>query len=165
MKFLCLICAEKMMEHTPEADAERHFEEYREFTEATRKSGHFIGATGSSPPVPRPRSGCGKARFRSPTARTRKPRSSLAAITSSRPRIFRKRSRWPRGSRGPGSGASRYDRSRRTHRRSARSDWSRQTPHAKWRPPVSNSSSPVRLCSEDHRVSGSPETSRSRKCK
>jgi hypothetical protein len=50
MKFLCLICAEKMMEHMPEADAERHFEEYREFTEATRKSGHFIGANRLLPP-------------------------------------------------------------------------------------------------------------------
>jgi hypothetical protein len=44
MKFLCLICAEKVMEQMPEADAAAHFEEYREFTEAIRKSGHFIGA-------------------------------------------------------------------------------------------------------------------------
>ena len=43
MKFLCLICAEKMMEDMPKAEAERHFEEYREFTAAIRKSGHFIG--------------------------------------------------------------------------------------------------------------------------
>ena len=43
MKFLCLICAEKLMEQMPEADAERHFEDYREFTESIRKSGHFIG--------------------------------------------------------------------------------------------------------------------------
>ena len=43
MKFLCLICAEKLMEQMPEADAEKHFEEYREFTESIRKSGHFIG--------------------------------------------------------------------------------------------------------------------------
>src|SRR5438132_14064402 len=100
MKFLCLICAEKMMEHMPEPDAERHYEEYREFTEAISKSGHFIGVNRLLPPMPRPRSGCGKARFRSPTARTRKPRSSLAAITASRPRIFRKRSGRPRGSRG-----------------------------------------------------------------
>ena len=42
MKFLCLICAEKLMEQMPEADAEKHFEEYREFTESIRKSGHFI---------------------------------------------------------------------------------------------------------------------------
>ena len=50
MKFLCLICAEKMMEHMPEADAERHYEEYREFTEAIRKSGHFIGVNRLLPP-------------------------------------------------------------------------------------------------------------------
>jgi hypothetical protein len=50
MKFLCLICAEKMMEHMAEADAERHYEEYREFTEALRKSGRFIGANRLLPP-------------------------------------------------------------------------------------------------------------------
>jgi len=50
MKFLCLICAEKMMEQMPEADAEGHFEEYREFTDAIRKSGHFIGANRLLPP-------------------------------------------------------------------------------------------------------------------
>ena len=50
MKFLCLICAEKMMEYMGEADAERHYDEYREFTEAIRKSGHFIGANRLLPP-------------------------------------------------------------------------------------------------------------------
>jgi hypothetical protein len=43
MKFLCLICAEKVMEQMPEADAAKHFEDYREFTTAIRKSGHFVG--------------------------------------------------------------------------------------------------------------------------
>lgn len=43
MKFLCLICAEKVMEQLTEADAKKHFEEYRVFTEAVRRSGHFIG--------------------------------------------------------------------------------------------------------------------------
>jgi hypothetical protein len=42
MKFLCLICAEKLMEQMPEADAETLFEEYREFTDAIRKSRGFI---------------------------------------------------------------------------------------------------------------------------
>ncbi len=28
MKYLCLICAEKVMEHMPEAEAKRHFQEY-----------------------------------------------------------------------------------------------------------------------------------------
>jgi hypothetical protein len=50
MKFLCLICAETVMEQLPEADAQRHFEEYREFTEAIRKSGHFIGSNRLLPP-------------------------------------------------------------------------------------------------------------------
>ena len=50
MKFLCLICAEKMMEQMPEADAERHFEEYREFTESIRDSGTLIGCNRLLPP-------------------------------------------------------------------------------------------------------------------
>jgi hypothetical protein len=43
MKFLCLICAETVMEQMPEADATKHFEEYVEFTQGIRKSGHFVG--------------------------------------------------------------------------------------------------------------------------
>ena len=43
MKYLCLICAETVMEQMPEADAEKHFAEYGEFTEAIRKSGHYLG--------------------------------------------------------------------------------------------------------------------------
>ena len=50
MKFLCLICAEKMMEQMAEADAARHFEDYREFTAAIRKSGHFAGCNRLLPP-------------------------------------------------------------------------------------------------------------------
>jgi len=50
MKYLCLICAEKVMEQMPEADAERHFEEYAEFTASIRKSGHFIGCNRLLPP-------------------------------------------------------------------------------------------------------------------
>lgn len=42
MKYLCLICAEKVMEQMPKVDADRHFEEYKEFTESIRKSGHFV---------------------------------------------------------------------------------------------------------------------------
>ena len=36
MKYLCLISAETLMEQMPEADAEKHLEEYFEFTEANR---------------------------------------------------------------------------------------------------------------------------------
>jgi hypothetical protein len=50
MKFLCLICAEKCMEQMPQADAEQHFEDYSEFTEAIRKSGHFVGCNRLLPP-------------------------------------------------------------------------------------------------------------------
>ena len=43
MKFLCLICAEKVMEQMTEAEAERHFQDYEVFTQAVRKSGHYVG--------------------------------------------------------------------------------------------------------------------------
>jgi hypothetical protein len=42
MQYLCLICAEKVMEQMDERVAEEHFEEYREFTAALRASGHFV---------------------------------------------------------------------------------------------------------------------------
>lgn len=51
MKFLCLICAEKMMEHMPEADAASHFEDYKTFTEDIRRSGHYIGCNRLEPPA------------------------------------------------------------------------------------------------------------------
>ena len=44
MKYLCLICAETTMEYMSEADAKKHFQEYAEFTDGIRKSGHFISA-------------------------------------------------------------------------------------------------------------------------
>ena len=50
MKYLCLICADTLMEQMPEADAKRHFEEYSEFTAAIRRSGHFIGCNRLLPP-------------------------------------------------------------------------------------------------------------------
>lgn len=49
MKYLCLICAEKVMEQMPEADATRHFQEYAEFTARIKKSGHFVGANRLKP--------------------------------------------------------------------------------------------------------------------
>jgi hypothetical protein len=51
MKFLCLICAEKVMEQMPEADAAAHFDEYLEFTAAIRDSGHFAGCNRLLPPA------------------------------------------------------------------------------------------------------------------
>ncbi len=50
MKYLCLICAEIVMEQMPEAEAKKHFQAYSEFTESIRKSGHFIGANRLKPP-------------------------------------------------------------------------------------------------------------------
>ena len=50
MKFLCLICAEKVMEQMPEADAEQHYREYAKFTETIRRNGHFIGCNRLLPP-------------------------------------------------------------------------------------------------------------------
>src|SRR4029450_3773713 len=51
MKFLCLICAERTMEQMAEADAEKHFQDYTEFTEAIRKSGHLVGCNRLLPPA------------------------------------------------------------------------------------------------------------------
>jgi hypothetical protein len=50
MKYLCLICAEKVMEQMPEADAIEHFAEYTEFTDAIRASGHYQGCNRLLPP-------------------------------------------------------------------------------------------------------------------
>jgi hypothetical protein len=44
MKFLCLICAEQMMEDLAPADRAAHFGEYAVFTEAIRREGHFVSA-------------------------------------------------------------------------------------------------------------------------
>jgi hypothetical protein len=49
MKYLCLICAETVMEHFSDADAQMQFQEYAEFTDDIKKSGHFIGANRLKP--------------------------------------------------------------------------------------------------------------------
>ncbi|HEV8606839.1 MAG TPA: YciI family protein [Tepidisphaeraceae bacterium] len=49
MKYLCLICAEKVMEQLTPEDAEYHFQEYSEFTESIKKNGHFISANRLKP--------------------------------------------------------------------------------------------------------------------
>jgi hypothetical protein len=51
MKFLCLICAEKVMEQMTDENAEKHYLEYTEFTEAIRKSGHFVACNRLLPPA------------------------------------------------------------------------------------------------------------------
>ena len=50
MKYLCIICAEKVMEQMPAEDAAKHFDEYAEFTESIRKSGHYLGCNRLQPP-------------------------------------------------------------------------------------------------------------------
>lgn len=50
MKYLCLICAETFMEQMTETAAEKHYEEYSEFTESIRKSGHLLGCNRLQPP-------------------------------------------------------------------------------------------------------------------
>ena len=50
MKFLCLICAEKVMEQMPADAAEKHFQEYAAFTEDIRRSGHYVGCNRLLPP-------------------------------------------------------------------------------------------------------------------
>lgn len=49
MKYLCLICAEVVMEQMLETDAQKHFKEYAEFTQAIKRSGHFISANRLQP--------------------------------------------------------------------------------------------------------------------
>ena len=51
MKYLCLISAEKVMEQMTEADAAAHYEEYREFTDDIRRSGHFVDCNRLLPPA------------------------------------------------------------------------------------------------------------------
>ena len=51
MKFLCLICAEKVMEQMTAADAERHYREYESFMEEISKSGHYLGCNRLLPPA------------------------------------------------------------------------------------------------------------------
>ncbi|NOV31801.1 YciI family protein [Methylomonas sp. ZR1] len=42
MKYLCLICAETVMEQMTDDDSAKHFDEYAEFTQAIRNSGHYL---------------------------------------------------------------------------------------------------------------------------
>ena len=49
MKFICLICAETVMEQMAPGDAEKHFQEYAEFTTDIKRNGHFIGANRLTP--------------------------------------------------------------------------------------------------------------------
>jgi hypothetical protein len=50
MKYMCLICAEQVMEQLTPEDAAQHYEEYRAFTENIRRSGHLIDCNRLLPP-------------------------------------------------------------------------------------------------------------------
>jgi hypothetical protein len=50
MKFLCLICADTLMEDMSEADAAKHYRDYEIFTDEIRRSGHFISCNRLLPP-------------------------------------------------------------------------------------------------------------------
>ena len=50
MKYLCLICAETVMEQMSGADAAKHFDEYAEFTRSIRASGHYVACNRLQPP-------------------------------------------------------------------------------------------------------------------
>lgn len=50
MKYLCLICAETVMEQMDSGVAEQHFNEYSEFTQNIRESGHYLGCNRLLPP-------------------------------------------------------------------------------------------------------------------
>jgi hypothetical protein len=51
MKYLCLIAAEKVMEQMTEADAALHYEEYREYLEDIKESGHYVTCNRLLPPA------------------------------------------------------------------------------------------------------------------
>jgi hypothetical protein len=49
MKYLCLICAETVMEQMTEAEAARQYQEYAAFTEDIKRNGHFVSANRLQP--------------------------------------------------------------------------------------------------------------------
>ena len=50
MKFLCLICAERVMEQLTPEEATRHYADYREFTKSLGASGQLLGLNRLLPP-------------------------------------------------------------------------------------------------------------------
>lgn len=49
MKYLCLICAEKMLEEMTQDQADAHLREYAAFTDELRRKGQFAGANRLKP--------------------------------------------------------------------------------------------------------------------
>jgi hypothetical protein len=50
MKYLCLIAADTWMEKMTEADAARHFEEYRDLLADLQRNGQYVGCNRLQPP-------------------------------------------------------------------------------------------------------------------
>jgi hypothetical protein len=49
MKYLCLICADTVMEQMTETEAARQYQEYAVFTEDIKRNGHFVSANRLQP--------------------------------------------------------------------------------------------------------------------
>lgn len=49
MRYLCLICAERVMEHMSDSEAAQHYREYADYIDAIRRSGHYVGANRLKP--------------------------------------------------------------------------------------------------------------------
>lgn len=49
MRYLCMICAETVMEQMAEAEAARQYSEYAVFTDNIKANGHFISANRLKP--------------------------------------------------------------------------------------------------------------------
>ena len=49
MKYLCLICAETVMETMSEAEAAQQYREYAAFTDDLKRHGHFVSANRLQP--------------------------------------------------------------------------------------------------------------------
>lgn len=49
MRYLCLICAERVMEHMSDSEAAQHYRDYADYIDAIRRSGHYVGANRLKP--------------------------------------------------------------------------------------------------------------------
>ena len=49
MRYLCIICAETVMEGMPPAEAEQHYRDYGVFTETLKRNGQFVSANRLQP--------------------------------------------------------------------------------------------------------------------
>jgi hypothetical protein len=51
MKFLCLICADTVMEQMSPERAQAHYQDYADFTDEIRRSGHLVSCNRLLPPA------------------------------------------------------------------------------------------------------------------